>query len=251
VRLSIKPSGGLDDYQTLFHEAGHAVHFASATIEPVELKYLGPGAATEGFGEFFRHAFSDPRWLARYRDFLQAQHKPVPSLVEMGKILRRLALREMMYLRRYAFAKIAYEMRLHGRPASEIAPALALVPAVAPDDIRGLYRALFSKAYAIELDEDESQSYLTDVDDTFYAADYARAFVLAGMMHDGIRRRFGEDWYGNPAVGKFLREQLFSQGTALTAEQVVERLGFPAKLDFEAAGHRAARLISEADALDP
>ena len=218
---------------------------------PVELKYLGHGAPTEGFGEFFRHAFSDPRWLVRYRDFLKSQGRPVPTGVELSGILRRLAVREMMYLRRYSFAKIAYELRLQGRPASEIAPATPMLAAAekAKADLRELYRQLFSAAYTFELNELESQVYLADVDDTFYSADYARAFALAGMMHEGIRRRFGEDWYGNPAVGNFLREQLFSQGTALSAEDVAQRLGFPARVDFEAAARRAQRLIADADAL--
>ena len=87
----------------------------------------------------------------------------------------------------------------------EIAPPWRCSP---PDQAqaspRELYRQLFSVAYTFELDEDESQLYLTDVDDTFYSADYARAFVLAGMMHESIRRRFGEDWYGNKQVGNFL-----------------------------------------------
>jgi len=65
VRLSVKPVGGLDDFWTLFHEAGHAVHFANATISPKELVTLGNGAPSEAFGEFFVHTFSDPRWLAR------------------------------------------------------------------------------------------------------------------------------------------------------------------------------------------
>jgi len=252
VRLSVKPTGGLDDYETLFHESGHAVHFAAATILPVELKYLGDSAPTEGFGEFFRHVFSDPRWLSRYRAFLEAQGRPAPSSAELSAILRRLALKEMYYLRRYSFAKIAYELRLHGRPASEITPALALLPA--PDkaaaDLRELYRQLFSAAYAFDLNDEESQAYLTDVDDTFYAADYARAFVLAGMMHEGVRRRFGDDWYGNPAVGKFLRAELFEPGMSLTAEEVAQRLGFAPRLDFEAAARRAVQLIAQADALE-
>jgi hypothetical protein len=54
VRMSVKPVGGLDDYRTLFHEAGHAVHFASATIEPKELVTLAHGTPSEAFGEFFR-----------------------------------------------------------------------------------------------------------------------------------------------------------------------------------------------------
>lgn len=251
VRLSVKPSGGLDDYWTLFHEAGHAVHFASSTIAPKELVTLGYGAPTEGFGEFFRHAFSDPRWLARYRTFLHENHGPAPRNAELAAVLRKTALIEMYYLRRYAFAKIAYELRLHGRPAQEIAVALPLLPAPdkAATDLRELYRQLFSVAYGFTLDEDEAQSYLTDVDDTFYSADYARAFVLAGMMHEGIARRFGADWYGNKEVGPFLRTALFAEGTALSAEDVAERLGFSRKLDFAGAARRAQRLVQEADAL--
>jgi hypothetical protein len=252
VRLSVKPVGGLDDYQTLFHEAGHAVHFASATVQPHELVLLGYGAPSEGFGEFFRQAFSDPRFLDRYAGFLVGNGKPRPSNRDLAAIERRLALREMTYLRRYAFAKIAYELRLHGRPLAEIAKALALVPdpKEAASDLRSLYKQLFSRAYAFQLTDDEAESYRADVDDTFYAADYARAFVLAGMMHDGMRKKFGDDWYGNPAVGKFLRAELFAPGTSLSAEDVAEKLGFKHELDFKAAAARAKRLVAEADALE-
>ena len=98
---------------------------------------LGYGAPTEAFGEFFRHAFSDPRWLVRYRAQLPGEK---PTNAQLAAVLRRTALIEMLYLRRYAFAKIAYELRLHGRPAEEIAPALALI-GKQPADLRGLYRA--------------------------------------------------------------------------------------------------------------
>jgi hypothetical protein len=70
------------------------------------------------------------------------------------------------------------------------------------------------------------------------------------MMHDGIRRRFGEDWYANKEVGAFLRKELFSEGTALSAEDVAARLGFPPRVDFDAAAARAARLVADADALE-
>jgi len=251
VRLSVKPVGGLDDYETLFHEAGHAVHFANATAQPRELVNEGYGAPTEAFGEFFRHAFSDPHWLSRYRAFLHAQGKRTPTDAELAAIQRSLALREMTYLRRYAFAKIAYELRLHGRPAAQVAPALQLLPAAdkAKDDLRELYRQLFSVAYTFELNAEEAGLYLTDVDDTFYSADYSRAFVLAGMMHEGIRRKFGSDWYANPAVGAFLKEQLFAPGTSLSSEDVAERLGLPRGVDFTGAAARARRLVAEADAL--
>ncbi len=256
VRLSVKPQGGLGDTWTLFHEAGHAVHFASTTVEPWENKLLGHQAPTEAFGEFFRHAFSDPHFLRRYRDFLVAHGRPAPTNAQLAAVLRRTALVEILFLRRYAFSKIAYELRLHGRPLSAIEPALALLPdsqKVRGDDeaaLRELYRQVFSVALGFTLNDQEASRFRVDVDDNFYSADYARAFALAGMMHEAMRTKFGPDWYGNPAVGKFLREQLFSRGTALSAEEVAARLGFPPKVDFTLAAKRAERLLAEADALE-
>jgi hypothetical protein len=90
----------------------------------------------------------------------------------------------------------------------------------------------------------------TQGETSLHAADYARAFVLAGMMHEGARRRFGEDWYGNPEVGRFLRAELFAPGTSLSAEDVAQRLGFALRLDFQAAARRAAQLVRDADALE-
>ncbi len=256
VRLSVKPSGGLDDYWTLFHEAGHAVHFASSTITPWENVLLGYGAPTEGFGEFFRHAFSDARFLVRYREFLRKSGKPAPSNAELASVLRHTALVEMSYLRRYAFAKTAYELRLHGRPTSEIEPALALLAhaETARDGseagLRSLFQQLFSRALTFPLTDEESMRFRADVDDTFYSADYTRAFVLAGMMHEGMRRKFGDDWYTNHSVGTFLREQLFSQGMALSVDDVAARLGFAPHMDFQLAAARAAKLCADADALE-
>jgi hypothetical protein len=249
VRLSVKPAGGLSDYQTLFHEAGHAVHFANATIAPIELVNLGHGAPSEAFGEFFRYSFSDPHWLKRYADLLRRNGKPAPDAQEMSAIERRLALREMTFLRRYAFAKIAYELYLHGQPPSEISGALALCKGQVSDP-KSAYQQLFSVAYGFEVTGEEAQQYLTDVDDTFYSADYARAFVLAGMLHDSMRAKFGADFYGDKRVGDFLKKQLFAPGASLSAEDVSDRLGFGGKLDFLRSAERARRLIAEADALE-
>ena len=46
------------------------------------------------------------------------------------------------------------------------------------------------------------------------------------------------------------QEQLFAPGTALSSEDVAERLGFPRAVDFGAAAARAQRLVAEADELE-
>ena len=256
VRLSVKPSGGLDDYWALFHEAGHAVHFASATLAPEELRTLGFAAPAEAYGELFRSAFADTAFLLRYRDFLAAQGAPVPSDVQLAEILRHTALVEMMYLRRYAFAKIAWELRLHGRPLAEIGPALALLPDAAlvrgqgEGALRELYRQLFSVASTVTLSTGDAERFRVDVDDGFYAADYARAFALAGMLHDGLRKKFGEGWTDEPAAGAFLRKRLFAAGMSLSAEEVAQRLGYAPRIDFAFAAARANRLLRAADELE-
>jgi len=60
------------------------VHFANATIAAPELRTQGYGAPTEAFGEFFRQAFSDPRWLFRYRAVSRRVGKTGPVLVDLS-----------------------------------------------------------------------------------------------------------------------------------------------------------------------
>src|SRR6266508_483520 len=70
VMLVIQPIGGPDDWSALFHEAGHAEHFAHTRAElPVEERRLGDSAVTEGWAMLMEHLTDDPAWLARRLDF--------------------------------------------------------------------------------------------------------------------------------------------------------------------------------------
>src|SRR5205823_6387959 len=156
------------------------------------LSTMGYGAPGEAFGELFRAAFADPLWLTRYAEALADLGATAPDRAGLASILRHTALLEMYQVRRYAFAKIAYEMRLHGGSLSSIEPALALLGSRegldgdSPGAMRVLYRALFSRAVGFPLDAEDAERYLADVDPDFASADYARAFVLAEMMHESI-----------------------------------------------------------------
>lgn len=246
IRISVKPSGGLADFVTLFHEAGHALHYANTRTPRWELQQLGPYALTEALAETMGHVWDDPRWLRRYRDFVVAWNRqqrtsvPVMSDADIRGLVRLRVFDELYFLRRYGSAKLIYEAALHGGTP-------ALWQAVYPGDtgdLQALYRALFGRAYGFALGEEDALRFRTDVDDLLYSADYTRAFALANLIHEGLAARFGQDWFVRPAVGKFLREQLFADGNRLQADEVARLFG-AAALDFTSTERRLQRLLAE------
>ena len=62
VYLVIAPTGGRDDYGALFHEGGHAEHYANT--DPglaFEFRHLGDNSVTESFAFLFEHLVEDTR----------------------------------------------------------------------------------------------------------------------------------------------------------------------------------------------
>lgn len=229
VRISVKPVGGVDDFVTFFHEGGHALHYANATTTSWELQQLGPYALTEALAETFGHAWDDPAWLRRYREFVKgwnAAHKTqyaVMTDADMTALVRARIFEELYFLRRYGAAKLIYESALHGGD-----PALwkAVWPGPA-NNLMNLYRDLFGRAYGFALTDEDALRFRTDVDDLFYAADYMRAFGLANLIHEGLRGRFGDDWYGSKDAGAFFKKELFAGANKLQPDEVAKLFGQP------------------------
>lgn len=229
IRVSVKPVGGLDDFVTFFHEGGHALHYANATTTVWEFQLLGPYALTEALAETFGHAWDDPAWLRRYRDFVKewnTEHKTqyaVMTDADMAALVRARIFEELYFLRRYGAAKLIYESALHGGDPS-------LWKAVWPgpaDNLMNLYRDLFGRAYGFTLTDEDALRYRTDVDDLFYAADYMRAFGLANLIHEGMRGKFGDDWFGNKEAGAFLKKELFAGANKVQPDEVARLFNQP------------------------
>ena len=73
VMLVIQPIGGPDDWRALFHEAGHAEHFAHTSRDlAMEARRLGDNAVTEGWAMLLEHLADEPAWLTRRLDFAAA-----------------------------------------------------------------------------------------------------------------------------------------------------------------------------------
>jgi hypothetical protein len=203
IYLVVPRVGGRDDYAALFHEGGHAEHYANVAPElPPEYRYLGDNSITESYAFLIEHLTSEPTWLRQAVDGADAN-----LVVAHARAVR------LYFLRRYA-AKVAYELELHGAGADL-------------DSMPRRYAELLGEATWIEWPQ---QTWLDDVDMLFYVAAYLRAWALETRWRAYLRDRFGETWFAEQAAGRWL-VGLWRQGQRLRADELLaETLG--EQLDF-------------------
>jgi hypothetical protein len=209
VYLVIAPHGGRDDYDALFHEAGHAEHYAHTDPAlPFEFRRLGDNSVTESFAFLLEGLLTEPGWL---RSRLGAANPA--GIVDHARAAK------LLLLRRYA-AKLAYELELHAasRPLGEMP---------------GRYAAGLTAALRVPWPR---ASWLADVDQGFYAACYLRAWALESRWRAALQEAHGEMWFSSPAAGEWLRG-LWRQGQRLDApELLADTVG--GELDFAGLAER-------------
>jgi hypothetical protein len=211
VRLSLAPVGGSSDYAVLFHEAGHAQHFAWSSKELVtrhpEFLFAPENATSEGYAFLFNHLFHDPTWIREYRRDTDE--------IEAKAISRSLALISLYSVRRYC-AKLKYELSLHdgGQVRSE--------------HNAQNYAELQTQATRFER---SPAMYLMDVDDGFYAAAYLRAWAFEAGLRDHLRIKYGNRWWANRKAGDDLID-LWNTSSRYSVEDLAKMIGFDISFDL-------------------
>jgi hypothetical protein len=195
VMLVIKPIGGPDDWGALFHEAGHAEHYAHTSADlAVEDKRLGDNAVTEGWAMLLEHLTDNPGWLNRMLDFPRANE----YAAEGAAIL-------VFFVRRYC-AKLLYEIEFH--------------QADDPRTLSPRYVELLGTALKIE---PSPTDYLWDMDGRYYVHAYLRAWALEAQLSAYLKEKFGRDWYTQRSAGSLIRE-LWSEGQRMTADELLREV---------------------------
>ncbi len=195
VKLVIKPQGGREDYDSLFHEAGHAEHFVNTRADlPTAFRRMGDNSVTEGYAFLLAYLMINRRWLSRILG------------VEDGREYLRLALFHKLYfLRRYA-SKLLYEQELH----TDLAGA------------KERYVSILGENLGVKIGP---EYHLDDVDDAFYVAQYLRAWIFEVQMHRYLEERFGYLWFTNPEAGRYL-VSLWQQGQEFTVDELAADMGY-------------------------
>jgi hypothetical protein len=204
VYLVVPRVGGREDYAALFHEGGHAEHYANVDPAlPAEFRRLGDNSVTESYAFLLEHVIEQPGWLSG-----------VLGSADGEEVVAHARAVKLLFLRRYA-AKIAYELGLHGPE-----PDLGAMPE--------RYAQLLGEATRVEW---TASTWLEDVDSGFYVACYLRAWALEARWRAVLRERFGEVWFTEPAAGEWL-VGLWRRGQRLRADELAgEMLG--ERLDLE------------------
>jgi hypothetical protein len=200
IRLSVKPFGGLSDYRALFHETGHAEHYAHTETPVFEFQQLGDSAPTEAYAFVLESLISNPGWLAKNAGL---------NGLRLHDYLRGAAVKQLYLVRRYA-GKLRFEIGWHRGAV----------------DPKKLYQQELGRAYGFPVTEEDAERYLVDHDDFFYSADYLRAWVLAAQIQDQLVQRFGPTWWEKTEAGDFLKS-LWRHGNQRDAEEIAKQMGAP------------------------
>ena len=212
VYLVMPPIGGREDYAALFHEAGHAEHYGCTDAAlAFEFRHLGDNSVTESFAFLLEGLTASRQWL---EDVLGVDG--AEAAIEHARAAR------LVMLRRYS-AKIAYEVELHAPGAD-----LSAMPE--------RYSNLLGDRIGVPWPR---ETWLSDVDPSFYVACYLRAWALEVDWRGSLVERFGDSWFENAEAGAWLRD-LWAGGQRLGADRLLaDATG--GSLDF---GRLASELIA-------
>ena len=201
VHLITRAQGGLHDYQSFLHEAGHALHYAGCDPSlPYTFRRLSRDhALTEIYSFLIESVTREPGWQREHFDLDAGEAEDCADATRFLDVL---------LFRRYA-AKLDYELEIWADFAN------------APDHATK-YAEHLRVATGFRYRPD---GYLADMDGGFYSADYLRAWIRSAQLRAYLRETIGLDWWEHSATGDFLRG-LFAQGTQPSSEEVAARIGF-------------------------
>jgi hypothetical protein len=197
VRLSVKPRGGVADFEELVHEAGHAVQQSLTREGPWEIGLLGGGASSEILAVLLENLVEDP---------VVAQGLGLSG----DRLVRHV---------RGAAARRLYRLRLL---AGQALFELAYRNGVESPSL--LYRAILSRATGFALEEEDGERFSIDLRDFYASADGLRAAMAAAQVAGHLSSSIGPDWWKDARTGRVL-ESLLAPGTRDTAEEMLASLG--------------------------
>jgi hypothetical protein len=214
LRLVVQPRAGFEGYAETLRACGRGLHRAyAARATPLLERRLGDNAVNRSIAALFENVLMDPQWLKRYLKIPQQQAREAARLF---------AFRQMLRFRRKA-ALLPYALELYAR-----GPVAAMA-----DE----YQTRMQQTLGVAVPRER---FLYDVRPMFLMVEVLRGWALEAVLFDRLRERFNEDYWRNPATGRWLKD-LSAKGQRDDAAEVAKALG--GTLSLEAAGARIVKVM--------
>jgi hypothetical protein len=198
VMLVVMPMGGPGDYDTLFHEAGHAEHYANVRRdEEMEYKYLGDNSVTESYAFLLQYLNINEAWL---KNNIGLSHDILAEYQDFGYT------KKLFFLRRYA-AKLKYELELHRK------------------GLEGMDDAYKRTLESVLGFKHPGNNYLVDLDDGIYTAQYLRAWLFEAQLRHDMEDKHGHDWFLKKSAGDELKS-LWAHGQEYDVRELAGQMGY-------------------------
>jgi oligoendopeptidase F len=199
IRVLVKPMGGAEDYESLFHEMGHAQHYAHTAVPEFEFRVLGEDGVTESYAFLFENLFMDDVYLIERAGLTE----------ETALAYIRQALLADLSSLRYYCALFLFERQLHA----------------GLDKPWQVYRDLWERARLTRMSLPQAEAGYLLANEDFYSVGYLEAWLLEAQLRETLRDRYGPQWFADPRAGRQLRE-LWALGSSRTVSELSRDLGY-------------------------
>lgn len=179
IVVAVSAVGGVGDCRPLFHETGHALHFAHTDGElPVDGRRMGDEGLVEGWGVVTENLFLHQGWLAR--------SFPRRTAVALGRDTAR----RLLIVARAQCVRLLFAVDAGRRPAG-------------PVELRYRYDQLMAEHLGARSGPVE---YLDVLCGGLACATRLRSWEFGTAVADLLNHDVGQDWSSDPRAGSWLRD---------------------------------------------
>ncbi|GIJ23783.1 hypothetical protein [Micromonospora lutea] len=195
IVVAVSPGGGVGDCRPLFHEVGHALHFAYTCAElPVDGRRMGDEGLVEGWGVVTENMFLHPGWLNR--------SFPAGTAAALGNDTAQ----RLLIVTRAQCVRLLFAVDAARRPAD-------------PAELRSRYDQLMAEHLAARPGPIE---YLDVLCGDFVSATRLRSWEFGTSIAGLLAHEIGPEWPGDPQAGRWLVEH-WRVGVSHTAAEAIDR----------------------------
>lgn len=234
LRISYRSTQGLLAYVQLFEAAGEAACLSEGRKLPWAFQAIGPQLGAQTLKYLIGLVWLEREWWGSFNKLLPARVRLTDD--QMGDLVHTRILQALLRIRIQGAIVPAVRVVLEGGPPSAYAKVWSGEGVGTP---AGLFGALVQRQLGLKLRSGESLTYIDELTAPNEMRGLGRpfdlrAYVLAYMALERLRKRFGKRWYTHRAAGRYLIEKLCTRGSAASARDLARNLGSKGDLDYKA-----------------